>query len=40
MSTVGFDTKKVQEYIKNQEKEDLMADSMSPKEYIDPFKGS
>ena len=39
VSTVGLDTKKVQEYIRNQEKEDLMTDSMSTKEYVDPFKG-
>ena len=36
---VGLDTKKVQEYIRDQEKEDLMTDSMSTKEYVDPFKG-
>ena len=29
VSTVGLDTKKVQEYIRDQEKEDLMTDSMS-----------
>ena len=40
VSTVGLDTKKVQEYIRDQEKEDLMTDSMSTKEYVDPFKGS
>lgn len=39
VSTVGLDTKKIQEYIQNQEKEDLMTDSMSTKEYVDPFKG-
>ena len=38
VSTVGLDTKKVQEYIRGQEKEDLMTDSMSTKEYVDPFK--
>ena len=38
VSTVGLDTKKVQEYIRDQEKEDLMTDSMSTKEYVDPFK--
>ena len=40
VSTVGLDTKKVQEYIKDQEKEDLMKDNLSNKEYKDPFKGS
>ena len=39
VSTVGLDTKKVQEYIRDQEKEDLMTDTMSTKEYVDPFKG-
>ena len=39
VSTVGLDTKKVQEYIKDQEKEDLMKDNLSNKEYKDPFKG-
>ena len=39
VSIVGLDTKKVQEYIRDQEKEDLMTDSMSTKEYVDPFKG-
>lgn len=38
VSTVGLDTKKVQEYIRGQEKEDLMTDSMSTNEYVDPFK--
>ena len=39
VSTVGLDTKKVQEYIRDQEKEDLMQDNLSNKEYKDPFKG-
>ena len=39
VSTVGLDTKKVQEYIREQEKEDLMQDNLSSKEYKDPFKG-
>ena len=39
VSTVGHDTKKVQEYIRDQEKEDLMTDSVLTKEYVDPFKG-
>ena len=38
-STVGLDTKKVQEYIRDQEKEDMMQDNLSNKEYKDPFKG-
>ena len=40
VSTVGLDTKKVQEYIQNQEKEDMIQDNMASKEYKDPFKGS
>ena len=39
VSTVGLDTKKVQEYIREQEKEDMMQDNLSSKEYKDPFKG-
>ena len=40
VSTVGLDTKKVQEYIRDQEKEDMIQDTLSSKEYKDPFKGS
>ena len=39
VSTVGLDAKKIQEYIRDQEKEDMMQDSLSNKEYKDPFKG-
>ena len=39
VSTVGLDTKIVQEYIREQEKEDMMQDNLSSKEYKDPFKG-
>ena len=39
VSTVGLDKKVVEQYIRDQEKEDLMTDSMSTKEYIAPFKG-
>ena len=39
VSTVGLDTKKVQEYIRDQEKEDMMQDNLSNKEYKDTFKG-
>lgn len=39
VSTVGLDTKKVQEYIRDQGKEDMMQDNLSNKEYKDPFKG-
>ena len=37
--TVGLDTKKIQEYIRDQKKEDMMQDNLSNKEYKDPFKG-
>ena len=40
VSTVGLDTTKVQEYIRDQEKEDMIQDNLSSKEYKDPFKGS
>ena len=39
VSTVGFNDEVVKEYIRNQEKEDMMSDSLSTKEYKDPFKG-
>ncbi|MBR2700908.1 MAG: IS200/IS605 family transposase, partial [Erysipelotrichaceae bacterium] len=38
-STVGLNTKVVEEYIRNQEKEDMMSDNLNKKEYVDPFKG-
>ena len=37
--TVGKNAKKIEEYIRNQLKEDLEYDQMSLKEYIDPFTG-
>ena len=39
MDTVGKNAKKIEEYIRNQLKEDLENDQMSLKEYIDPFTG-
>ena len=39
VSTVGLNTETVKEYIKNQEKEDMMENNLSTKEYKDPFKG-
>ena len=39
VSTVGLNAEIVKEYIKNQEKEDMMEDNLSTKEYKDPFKG-
>ena len=37
--TVGRNKKQVQEYIRNQRREDELADQMSLKEYVDPFTG-
>ena len=39
VDTVGKNTKKIQEYIANQLKEDWEADQMTLNEYIDPFTG-
>lgn len=39
VSTVGLNTKVVEDYIRNQEKEDMISDNLSRKEYVDPFKG-
>ena len=40
VSTVGINTATVQKYIREQDKHDQIEDSLSKKEYIDPFKGS
>ena len=39
MDTVGKNAKKIEEYIRNQLKEDLEYDQMTLKEYVDPFTG-
>ena len=39
VDTVGKNTKKIQEYIANQRKEDREMDQMTLNEYIDPFTG-
>ena len=39
VSTVGANKKAIQEYIRNQLKEDYSEDQMSIKEYVDPFTG-
>ena len=39
VDTAGKNVKKIQEYIKNQLKEDYMADQISIKEFVDPFTG-
>ncbi|KRL06261.1 IS200/IS605 family transposase [Liquorilactobacillus hordei] len=40
VSTVGLNQKTIQKYIREQESEDRLSDSMSKREYIDPFKQS
>ena len=39
VSTVGKNKKVIQEYIRNQLREDMETDQISIKEYIDPFQG-
>ncbi|MEF9893909.1 MAG: IS200/IS605 family transposase [Anaerorhabdus sp.] len=38
VTTVGLNAKTVEEYIRNQEKEDMIQDNLSKKEFKDPFK--
>ncbi|MBV4434423.1 IS200/IS605 family transposase [Clostridium tyrobutyricum] len=40
VDTVGKNKKAIEEYIKNQQKEDMISDQISMKEYMNPFKGS
>ena len=40
VDTVGRNKKQIQEYIKNQLTEDLIADQLGMKEFVDPFTGS
>ena len=40
IDTVGKNKEVIQQYIKEQLNEDIMADQISFKEYTDPFKGS
>ena len=40
VDTVGRNESTIKEYIKNQLQEDIMADQISLKEYIDPFTGA
>ena len=40
VDTVGRNKEKIAAYIRNQLSEDIMADQLSFKEYIDPFTGS
>lgn len=39
VDTVGKNKKAIEEYIRNQQKEDIIADQISIKDYMDPFKG-
>ncbi len=39
MSTVGLNEATIRKYIQDQEREDIMRDKLSVKEYEDPFKG-
>ena len=39
VSTVSLNTKVVEGYIRNQEKEDMVQDNLSTKEHIATFKG-
>ena len=39
VDTVGRNEKVINEYVKNQLQEDIAADQISIKEYIDPFTG-
>ena len=40
VDTVGRNKKVIEEYIKNQLQEDIAADQITLKEYIDPFTGN
>ena len=40
VDTVGRNKKVIEEYIKNQLQEDIAADQISLKEYMDPFTGA
>jgi len=40
VDTVGRNKKAIAQYIKNQLEEDIAADQISLKEYMDPFTGS
>ena len=40
VDTVGRNKKAIEEYVKNQLQEDIVADQISFKEYLDPFTGS
>ena len=37
VDTVGKNSKRIEEYVKNQIQEDIVEDNISKKEYVDPF---
>ena len=39
VSTVGINEATIKKYIQDQQKEDILKDKLSIKEYVDPFKG-
>ncbi len=39
MSTVGLNEATMNKYIREQDKQDILKDKLSVKEYEDPFKG-
>ena len=39
VSTVGLNEAKIRKYIQQQEKQDIMQDKLTTREYADPFKG-
>ena len=39
VDTVGKNSKKIEAYIQNQMQEDICADKLNLKEYVDPFTG-
>ena len=40
VSTVGLNEATIKKYIREQEKQDMLEDKLTTKEYDDPFKGS
>ncbi len=40
VTTVGMNEKTIRKYVQDQEKEDIMKDKLSVKEYEDPFKST
>ena len=39
-STVGLNEATIKKYIREQEKQDMLEDKLTTKEYDDPFKGA